>query len=144
MIEWRYFIHSNQPETVESGTGALLRLEAGDPWALGEVMMPDGNWVISDDLVRYHLLGSNDIDLNETTPERARAILLAWQQRGRIRRLPASLPGDPADGQRAPDEQQARDELRAQARATQAEIERIYASVPTPPGAGTIRKPGTD
>jgi hypothetical protein len=142
MSSWRYFISSDEPDSVETGTGALLRLEQGDPWALAEVIRPTGEWVNSDRLARYHLLGSTDTGLSETTPARALQIVQAWYERGRLSALPASLPGADEAERRSPEEETARQTLRERARATQDEIERVYAAVPTPPGSQAVQDPG--
>ena len=96
-ITFRYFVSGDEPETVETGTGGLFRLGLGEPLALAEVLRPNGEWVLSDRIARHELLGSDDT-FTETTPDRAREIVLAWLARGRITVRPRTLPGDPDDG----------------------------------------------
>ena len=98
----------------------------------------------SDRLARYHLLGSTDTGLAETTAERALRIVQAWHERGRLSGLPTPLPGSDEPEQRSPELESARQVLRERARATQDEIEQLYAAVPTPPGSSAVQGPHPD
>lgn len=56
----------------------------------------EGKWQRTDTPDRYHLRGSIDAAIVETTQDRARGIVLAWHKLGRLHVLPHPLPGEDA------------------------------------------------
>jgi hypothetical protein len=140
MTKIQYFIRTDDPDSVERGKGALLRLEEGEPWALAEAIVADGTWETMDLLARYHLLGSNDIPISETTAERARNILVTWHRLGRLSALPNPLPGedDAINLGRSAEAEAEREDLRPRAQIVQDGIVQIWSQVNAPPNAESI------
>jgi hypothetical protein len=142
----RYFVIANNPDRAEVEPAGILRLENGAPWALAETARPDGIWERTYLLERYHLLGSSDPAITEIDAPRARQILIGQRQRSGGRRiLPDPLPGEPGaeTPQRSEAELAERAALAATARELEDKINRRWAEVPIPPGAGNIVGPTT-
>jgi hypothetical protein len=141
----KYYIWSNEPDSIEFGDGGLMRLEDGAPWLMAEFLAPEGGWEATELMARHYLLGSTDAAFTETTPERARSIAIAWLKIGRLSAPPHPMPGESCQpSSRSPEEVAEREQFRANAQAMQDASLQRWAQVKSPPGAESVGVPDTD
>jgi hypothetical protein len=140
VANWRYFTEETSMSGPKLGQGVIMmRVEAGDPWGLAEVLRKPGSWVETDRLERRYLRGSLEGDLTEITADHAQELLLSWLESGRLDALPAHLPlDDSPEPPRGVEAEQARAQLRVRAGQVEADAARRYAQVPVPNGAVSI------
>ena len=127
MTRWQYFLTGDTPDQADEGKAGLIRLPAGAPVALAELLLPSGEWQLTDRLWKQKYEGSWD-ETTEIDTERAEALLRRWVEIGRIANPPS-------------DESSIAPELAARLAAVDEQAAAIWRSVPTPPGAEDIAPP---
>jgi hypothetical protein len=88
MTSWQYFYKIYGDANSDEQPRALGRTDADGPKYNAQMLVRPAEWMSSDFLVRYHLLGSNDDDYVKISEDRAIEIIEDWVASGRLTRWP--------------------------------------------------------
>ena len=88
MTTWRYFFTTPQDRGEDSLVRNIGRTDEEGPRHNAQVLDKGGEWVDSDFLERYHLLGTTDWEYVWVTPDRARELIDTKVSSGRISQAP--------------------------------------------------------
>ncbi|NNM46549.1 hypothetical protein [Knoellia koreensis] len=87
MTQWQYFLITYGPE-VDVPSVSFGRRDPAGPQYNCQTLDRAGEWVDSEKLSRYYLLGSNEDYLTDVDPDTAASLIREAHETGRFARLP--------------------------------------------------------
>lgn len=87
MSRWQYFLITSGPE-IDPHTLGFGRRDPAGPQHNCQMLGGAGEWVDSEKLRRYHLLGSNEDYLTDVDPDTAASLIEQAHRNGRFERMP--------------------------------------------------------
>jgi hypothetical protein len=89
MTRWTYFYWTSGDTGSDTVPKRLGRTDEDGPRYNAQALnQRRATWMDSDDLYRYHVLGSTDMDYTVVPEDEARAIIAAWVSSGRLPQAP--------------------------------------------------------
>jgi hypothetical protein len=88
MMNWQYFYKVYGRATPDIPPRALGRTDKDGPRYNAEMLSRESEWIRSEFLERYYILGTNEDDYVEISEERAIEIIEEWVSSGRLPRWP--------------------------------------------------------